>query len=172
MTGTTTRRRRPTAATTTTWAPPRSRRLAPLLLLPLLALAGCGEDDATPAGADEPAGACLSGAEECADIPTGTGGVTSGPDGSLAVADALSVDDIDGHFVMSGYVVDDGSQPRLCQALLESMPPQCGGESIPLETGSAELPGDLTTEGGVSWSEQPTSVEGEIVDGVFVVGSP
>ncbi len=107
----------------------------------------------------------------CADIPTGTGGVESLPDGSVAVADVAATP-IDGPFVMSGFWLDDGTGPRLCEALAESFPPQCGGASVPLDLRGAAAPDGLQQEGEVQWSEEPTSVEGQVVDGVFVVGSP
>ncbi len=139
---------------------------APPLLL-ALTLSGCGADEGTEP-TDAAAGACLVGATECADIPTGTGGVTSGPDGSVPVADAVAAG-IDGPFLVSGLLVVDGAGARLCESLLESYPPQCGGTSLPLQP--AEVPeGAVTTsEGDVTWSEQPVLVEGEILDGVFVV---
>lgn len=128
-----------------------------------------GADGSTADGtADGDAGACLVGATECADIPTGTGGVVSGPDGSVPIADAVEAG-IMGPFLISGFLVADGEGARLCQALLESLPPQCGGTSLLLEP--AEVPAGVTTttEGGVVWSEDPVLVEGEIVDGTFVV---
>lgn len=158
----------------------------------LLLLTACGADaganDPTPVDtAEAPAtsqvdgpsggttggasGACLEGATTCADFPTGTGGVTSQPDGSVLVEDAVS-SGIDGPFLIKGWSVSDDQGARLCASLLESMPPQCGLPSIEFETGGADLAGDFVTEAGVTWSEEPVSVEGQVVDGVFVVGAP
>lgn len=154
--------------------PTTPRALTPVLLL--LALTGCGTEEATePAGAGAAGGACLTGATECADIPTGTGGAVSGPDGSLPVADVVAVQadgGIDGGFLVSGYYVAAGDEARLCEALLESFPPQCGGDSLPLDTSGTAVQADTRTEGDVTWSEERISVEGQLVDGVFVVGSP
>jgi hypothetical protein len=88
----------------------------------------------------------------------------------MSVEDALAVS-IDGGFAISGFFLDDGSGPRLCDALAESFPPQCGGASIELDNSvGVELDG-LVTEGAVTWTEQPTVLVGEIVDGLFVVQS-
>lgn len=156
------------------------RALLPAALL--LCLTACGADAPSDAstgtvptgsveGAGGVAGACLEGAADCADMPTGTGGPESGPDGSLPVADAVTAG-VDGPFLMSGFYLADGSGTRLCEALAESFPPQCGGASIVLDETGTAVETETVTEGDVTWSEQSTSVEGQIVDDVFVVGSP
>lgn len=123
-------------------------------------------------GSGGPAGACLEGATECADIPTGTGGPESGPDGSLTVADAVTAG-VDGPFLMSGYYyLVDGGGARLCEYSEESFPPQCGGASIALDESGTAVDAPTTTEGDVTWSVGIVTVEGEIVDDVFVVGAP
>lgn len=104
-------------------------------------------------------------------MPTGTGGPESLPDGSLRVADALDAG-VDGPFLMSGFYLADSTGARLCEALAESYPPQCGGASIPLSVDVAAPAEGLSTEGDVTWSEGPVSVEGEIVDGVFAPRTP
>lgn len=136
----------------------------------LLLLTACGADDGATTTGDA-AGACLEGAADCADVPTGTGGPQSGPDGSLPVADALAAG-VDGPFLMSGYYLVDGTGARLCEALAESFPPQCGGASIALDETGTAVEASTTTEGDVTWSDAPVPVEGEIVDDVFVVGAP
>lgn len=151
--------------------------LLPAAALLLLTLTACGaETEADTAAATEAeagaAGAiCLEGSADCEDIPTGTGGVESGADGSVPVADAVAAG-IDGGFLMSGFYLADGDGARLCEALAESFPPQCGGASIALEPAEPPAGATTTTEGDVTWSEQPISVEGQIDGDVFVVGSP
>ena len=144
----------------------RPRTLWALPVLLGLALTACGADPGDAAGGA--AGACLKGATVCADIPTGTGGVTSGPDGSVSVGDAVAAG-IQGPFLISGYLVADDEGARLCEALAESFPPQCGGTSLLLEPAEAPADAVTTTEGDVTWSGEPVLVEGEIVDGTFVV---
>lgn len=87
------------------------------------------------------------------------------------MADALAAG-VDGPFLMSGYYLVDGTGARLCEALAESFPPQCGGASIALDETGTAVEASTTTEGDVTWSDAPVPVEGEIVDDVFVVGAP
>jgi hypothetical protein len=145
-----------------------------LLLLPLLT--ACGADSPDDSATDAAAGggaasACLEGAEDCDDIPTGTGGPQSGADGSVPVGEAVAAG-IQGPFLMSGYYVADADGAQLCEALAESFPPQCGGTSIRLDPADAPAGATTTSEGEVTWSEEPISVEGQIDGDVFVVGSP
>ena len=76
---------------------------------------------------------------------------------------------VQGPFLVSGFLVVDGDGARLCEALAESFPPQCGGTSVPLQPAEPPAGATTTTEGDVTWSDQPVLVEGELVDGVFVV---
>ena len=163
---------------------PRVLTAAPLVLL--LALTACGADTTTSAadGADAAApsvdgssvsaggaaSSCLEGSTGCDDTPgaTGTGGVESAPDGSVPVGDAVAAG-VQGPFLISGFLVVDASGARLCEALAESFPPQCGGTSIPLQPAEAPAGSTTTTEGDVTWTDQPLLLEGEIVDGAFVV---
>ncbi len=149
----------------------------------LLLLTGCGAEGSAQDGVNGAAGAtgtstgggaagaCLAGAADCEDFPTGTGGVTSQPDGSVLVEDAVR-NGIDGPFLVRGWAVTEGGTTRLCSTLLESSPPQCGLPSLDVELGGADLAGDWSTVGDVTWSEEEVTVEGEIVEGVFVVGAP
>ena len=72
---------------------------------------------------------------------------------------------------VSGLLIDDGTGWRLCDMVLESFPPQCGGEFLVLDgfdpTG---LP--LEESGEVRWQTEGTVV-GEIDgDTLIVTGSP
>ena len=65
----------------------------------------------------------------------------------------------------SGFLVDAGGEVRLCDALAESYPPQCGGESLTVE---GELPPVEWTEAqGVRWTDAPVTLRGEEEDGVL-----
>ncbi len=151
---------------------------APLLALlvagfAIAAVTGCGAttdgDSAAgeTTGGDAAAGACLTGSTDCEDIPSGTGGPSSQPDGSVLLADAVAAG-IDGPFLVQAFYLADASGERLCSALAESFPPQCAEPSLVLDnTAGADL-GDLTVEGDVSWSESTITLEGEILDGSFV----
>ncbi len=130
-----------------------------------------GTDDAASGDvAGGAAGICLEGTVDCDDTPsaTGTGGVESGADGSVPVGEAVAAG-IQGPFLMSGYLVVDADGARLCEALAESFPPQCGGTAVALDPAEAPAGAVTTTEGDVTWSDEPVLVEGELVDGSFVV---
>jgi len=138
-------------------------------------LTACGQAAPTPAdgaaggaAGGAAAGACLEGATDCADVPTGTGGVQSGADGSVPVGEAVAAG-VQGPFLVSGYLLVDPEGARLCETLAESFPPQCGGTSVPLEPGQAPAGARTTSEGDVTWSDEPVLLEGELVEGVFVV---
>lgn len=127
---------------------------------------GCPPDDPNCIPVTAGTGACLAGDPDCADVPGTTGPPAAPPpSGAVPVADAVGAG-IDGPFAIRGYYLDDGSGPRLCEALAESYPPQCGGVSIVLDTGGAVIDG-LQSDQGVTWSDRPVEIEGEIVGGVF-----
>jgi hypothetical protein len=149
-----------------------------------LVLAACGSDEVTlevPGdyqqwsglpldagdGDGEYADTCLVGEPECQDTFPDSGEPPVPPPPGLPITSVANTP-IDGGFVISGFYFDDGTGPRLCEALAESFPPQCGGVSIPFDnTAGADL-GTLAIEQGVTWSDQPVLVEGEAVDGVLV----
>jgi len=155
-----------------------------VLIVFLLLVAACGDDadsaELPPAGDDVPAaaGACLEGTEDCNDtLFPGDEPITPPPSGDsqgmpidgggLTVAEALA-GDAAGVILVTGYYVDSGSGPLLCEALAESYPPQCGGASIPLADTSAVDPDSVQTVEQTSWSDDPVIVVGEIVDGMLV----
>jgi hypothetical protein len=68
-----------------------------------------------------------------------------------------------------GYLYDDGTGIRLCEALAESYPPQCGVSSLRVE---GELPDVEWTEAqGVRWTDEQVELSGEIENGLIRVGS-
>jgi hypothetical protein len=70
-----------------------------------------------------------------------------------------------------GYIVAGEGTIRLCDALAESFPPQCGVASLLVEgVVLDDLPG-LTTAGGVTWSEREVKLLGRVEDGMLVVES-
>lgn len=155
----------------------------------LAAACGGGENDAAALpvndGADQPAidAACLVDEPDCNDTPGGEPqdlpppgdqpGTSDGfvVDGGLTVTDALETDPI-GIIAVSGFVVADAAGVRLCDALAESFPPQCGGASIQLEGLEQIDPEELSTEGDVSWTDYAVTVFGELADGTLVADTP
>ena len=155
-----------------------------LLLMSSIALvaAACGSSDDTTAElpvntSDEvtPAasGACLEGEPDCDDTPGGEP-ANQPPAGdeeeplptTIRVAAAA---DADGPVAVAGFVVAAGDDVRLCEALAESFPPQCGGASIAISGLDQVDPDELQTEGDVIWTDYAVTLFGEMVDGLLVV---
>jgi hypothetical protein len=132
--------------------------------LPLDTGNGAGEDDGLVAAT------CLPDEPKCEDTFVDSGEPPEPPSPGVPVA-TVATTPIDGGFVISGFYFDDGTSVRLCEALAESFPPQCGGASIPFDNTAGVDVGVLSIEQGITWSDQPVLVEGEVVDGVFVAVS-
>lgn len=61
------------------------------------------------------------------------------------------------------YIVAEADVVRLCSLIMESYPPQCGGESLELQGVDLD---DYETEsdGGVTWTPGYVDVRGELED--------
>lgn len=114
-----------------------------LLLIPVLALAGCGGGD-SDAGRTAPA----TGVAPSLGAPI--------PGGGLSIAEA-EASTIAGPLLVRGYLIERDGELRLCDAILESFPPQCGEPSLRVE-GQALSP-----------SEERASVLGVVEDGRITV---
>lgn len=112
------------------------------LLLSVLALAACGADDDGGDAAPQPQPAPSAGAPI--------------PGGGLSVQEALD-SELDGPLLVRGYLIERDGELRLCDAILESYPPQCGEPSLRVESET------LTASG------QPASVVGEVKGGTITV---
>ncbi len=75
-----------------------------------------------------------------------------GGDGPSSVGDALGSD---GPVEVEGYLIERAGQLRLCEAILESDPPQCGEPSLAIEPNGVP----------VSPSEERASLLGEVEGG-------
>ena len=134
------------------------------MFLLILALAGaaCTDSDSSstePGAVDT----CLAGAPDCDDTASSDLPAIE-PERGVSVPDATS-QPIDGAFELRGFFIADGTGARMCETLLESFPPQCGGASIPVGDFEVDLP--LSSDGGVSWTDQVVFLEGQIIGGVF-----
>jgi hypothetical protein len=112
-----------------------------LLALAAAVLAGCGSD-----GSD-------------------AGGGTADP---LSVEQALSSDQ-QGEIVVEGILFAEGESVRLCDAIAESYPPQCGGASIRVEGLQLDDVHGLATEGDMSWTEHAIRVLGVVAGETLAV---
>jgi hypothetical protein len=75
-----------------------------------------------------------------------------------------------GPILVTGLLIDAGDGWRLCAAIAESYPPQCGGESLTVE-GLDPADHDLQEAAGVRWSEGVT-LFGEVDGETFRVTGP
>ena len=107
-----------------------------LLAVLTVAVAGCGGGgDAATTTAPASAGAPV-------------------PGGGLSVQEAID-SDADGPLMVRGYVIERDGELRLCDAILESHPPQCGEPSLRIERNGE----------AVSPSEERASLLGEVDGG-------
>jgi hypothetical protein len=107
--------------------------------------------------------ACAGGAGDgrAGDGRAGDGGDAAEP---LTVPEALAQGS--GEVTVTGSLVVADGEVRLCEVLLESFTPQCGGASLVVEDLDVEaLP--LAAEGDVAWSEGGALLQGELDDGVL-----
>ncbi len=131
------------------------RRFAALLLVlaSVLLAAGCGGSSPSAEEPPEPS-------------PPSAG--TPAPDGGLTVEEALA-SELDSVLLVTGaLVVVEGETPRLCSALAESFPPQCGGASLLVEGLELASIENLQHEGSVSWVEN-VQLLGTVTEGVLTV---
>ncbi len=81
------------------------------------------------------------------------------PGGGLSIEEALA-SDVEGPLAVKGFVVRTGDETRLCSALAESFPPQCGGPSLRVEGEVGDV--DFEQEGDVRWTETEVSLLGDV----------
>ncbi len=80
-----------------------------------------------------------------------------GDGGGISVADALGHQATDDLLSVNGALfVDADGTVRLCDAIAESFPPQCGGERIEVEGLDLAAVDDLQEEGEARWAESVT----------------
>ena len=107
----------------------------------LFALAGCGSDDSFD------------------DMAGGAG---------ISIDEALDAGSNE-PLLVNGNLLAQGGDVRLCSALAESFPPQCGGASLVVEGLVLEEVDGLVTEGEVSWTDRPIQLLGVVSDGTLTV---
>ena len=115
-------------------------RSIPVILIALLLLAACATS-ATP-----------SASANAWTLVVADGAPGDGP--GMSIADALAHGPTDDLVSVSGalFVAPDGTV-RLCDAIAESFPPQCGGASIVVTGLDLSTVADLQEANGVRWVE-------------------
>ena len=147
-----------------------------------LVVAACGGDSATTeelpldsgAGGDQPiAGACLEGEPDCNDTPGGEPTDlpppgNTGNEPSPAAIQPGAAADASGPVAVEGFIVAVGDEVKLCEALAESFPPQCGGDFVTVTSLDQVDPDDIQSSGDVRWTDYTVTIFGEMVDGTLV----
>ena len=97
-------------------------------------------------------------------------GTESGAPGSSAITVKQALTAKPGEAVLvRGALIVSGGTTRLCYAILESYPPQCGGPSLVVRELDLNTVGELTSENGVTWSDREVRVHGIVTDGSLTV---
>jgi hypothetical protein len=71
--------------------------------------------------------------------------------------------------LVRGALIASGRTVRLCYAILESYPPQCGGPSLVVRGLDLDTIGELTNANGVTWSDREVRLRGVVTDGTLTV---
>jgi hypothetical protein len=94
----------------------------------------------------------------------------SGAPGSSAITVKQALADKPGEpVVVRGALIASGGTVRLCYAILESYPPQCGGPSLVVRKLDLDTVRELTTANGVTWSDREARLRGTVADGTLTV---
>jgi len=70
-----------------------------------------------------------------------------------------------GLMTVEGSLLVERGRSRLCAALAESFPPQCGGPSLAVTNADSSAFPRLAREGDVAWSDRPVELTGTVADG-------
>lgn len=142
------------------WSRPHTQRLAGVAAALALLVAGCGAETDGPTvepPAEDP-------------LPDDDGDAAGGTTMTVySVSEARDAAD-EGSIHVAGLLIDDGSGWRLCEEVLESYPPQCGGDALTVEEVDPSI-FPLEEEGDVRWQTDATVVGELDGDTLTVTGS-
>jgi hypothetical protein len=119
---------------------PKMRRLLAVLAILALTAAACGDSD----------------------TPTS--------DGLPLSVEGLIVAEPTSDVSVIGFIVADSAGSRLCEALAESFPPQCGGMSVEI-SGLDDLDPQLEEAQGLRWTGTAVVVTGRYSGGTLAIVS-
>jgi len=98
------------------------------------------------------------------------GSPDSGAPGNAAITVKQALDARPGEPIrVRGALIVSGGTARLCYAILESYPPQCGGPSLVVRGLDLDTVGELTSANGVTWSDREVRLRGTVADGTLTV---
>ncbi len=95
-------------------------------------------------------------------------GPVSGVGPGISIGEALT-SNLAGPLLINGLLHVRNDQARLCETLMESFPPQCGGRFLEVEGLDLMTMDGLRNEGVVTWSDQPVQVLGTVEGEVLTV---
>lgn len=88
------------------------------------------------------------------------------PEGVLTVEEALAAG---GPVRVRGTLIADAQGVRLCSAILESHPPQCGQPSLGVRGLDLVGVSNMEQSKGVGWTSREVTLSGAVEDGVLTV---
>ena len=112
--------------------------------------------------------ALLAACDSSEDEPTAAPSIGMGP--GISIADSLASDS-DQPLLVNGAIVATAQDTRLCDVLMESYPPQCGGPYLIVEGLDLSTIDNLQEASGVSWTDSPFQLLGTVENGVITVNS-
>jgi hypothetical protein len=105
-------------------------------------------------------------------LPAACGGDDDGAAGTgttaISIDEALASGSSE-PLLVSGNLLAVNDEVKLCYALAESFPPQCGGASLVVEGLDLATVDGLVTEGDVSWTDHPIELRGVVTDATLTV---
>lgn len=93
-------------------------------------------------------------------------GVTPDPGAAIAVADLVDGEALDATVI--GFVIWDTERARLCDLIMESYPPQCGGPSVEIANPDV-LDTTLDEASGVRWTPNAVELAGSYDGSTFTL---
>ncbi len=96
-------------------------------------------------------------------------GPISGVGPGISIGEVFT-SNLTGPLLINGLLHVQNDQARLCEVLAESFPPQCAGRSLVVKGLDLMTMDGLTSEGSVTWSDQPVQVLGTVQGEVLTVG--
>jgi hypothetical protein len=104
----------------------------------------------------------------CGSSPDTPPAAGTGP--GITVKQALAAG-ISGPLLVRGALIAEGGTIRLCSAILESYPPQCGRPALVVEGLDLETLRRLTTANGVTWSDREVKLLGTVMAGTLTMSA-